>query len=134
MMANIAVSNTMPEMMIRKELFSRGFRYRINVSNLPGKPDIVLKKFKVVIFINGCFWHQHECPKGKLPSTNREFWEMKLSRNKIRDKNNIRHLVSLGWRICTIWECSITNSRKFENELIPKVIKFFLSVQKELEV
>ena len=98
-MSKISGKNTKPEILVRKFLFSKGFRYRINVKTLPGKPDIVLPKYKTVIFINGCFWHGHNCKKGKLPSSNIDFWKEKISNNKSRDDKNSDLLVKLGWKV-----------------------------------
>jgi len=95
---------------IRKLLFSLGYRYRKNVKDLPGKPDIVLPKYKTVIFVHGCFWHQHKnCNKSSLPETNREKWKEKLEGNVERDKRNYKELKKLGWKVIVIWECEIKN-------------------------
>ena len=89
-MSKISSKDTKPEILVRKFLFSKGFRYRINVKTLPGKPDIVLPKYKTIIFVNGCFWHGHNCKKGKLPSSNTDFWKEKISNNKSRDAKKFR--------------------------------------------
>lgn len=107
-MSKIGGKNTKPEILVRKFLFSKGFRYRINVKTLPGKPDIVLPKYKTVIFINGCFWHGHNCKKGKLPSSNIDFWKEKISNNKSRDDKNSDLLIKLGWKVIIIWQCEIS--------------------------
>ena len=100
-----------PEEIVRKYLFSHGFRYRKNVKNLPGKPDIVLKKYNTVIFVNGCFWHGHEgCKYFVRPKSNMEFWNNKIESNIIRDKRNIEDLKKLGWHICVVWECLLKKS------------------------
>lgn len=119
-MSKIGGKNTKPEILVRKFLFSRGFRYRINVKTLPGKPDIVLPKYKTVIFINGCFWHGHNCKKGKLPSSNIDFWKEKISNNKSRDDKNSDLLAKLGWKVIIIWQCEISNinSRKIRLEFL----------------
>lgn len=110
-MAQIRSKNTKPEVLVRKELFRRGYRYRINVSKLPGKPDIVLPKYKTVIFVNGCFWHGHEgCKHFVLPKSNVEYWETKIRGNQQRDQNAIIMLQEAGWSVITIWECSLTAS------------------------
>jgi len=108
-MSKVKSKNTKPEEIVRKYLFSKGFRYRKNVKELPGKPDIVLPKYATVIFVNGCFWHGHDCPKGTLPATNTEFWEQKIRSNKQRDEKNEKSLVERGWRVETIWECELKN-------------------------
>lgn len=107
-MSHIRSKNTRPEILVRHELFRRGYRYRINVNKLPGRPDIVLPKYKTVIFINGCFWHGHEgCKYYVLPKTNVEFWRNKIERNKLRDKEEQRKLASMGWHCITVWECQL---------------------------
>lgn len=111
-MSHIHSKNTKPEILVRKELFRRGYRYRINVNNLPGKPDIVLPKYKTVIFVNGCFWHGHEgCKYFVLPKTNTIFWENKIRNNQKRDREAIKILQLTGWNVITIWECCLTASR-----------------------
>ena len=123
-MSKIGGKNTKPEILVRKFLFSKGFRYRINVKTLPGKPDIVLPKYKTVIFINGCFWHGHNCKKGKLPSSNTDFWKKKISNNKSRDDKNFDLLVKLGWKVIIIWQCEITktgNRTKILNRLLEDI-------------
>ncbi len=107
-MSKIGGKNTKPEILVRKFIFSKGFRYRINVKTLPGKPDIVLPKYKTVIFVNGCFWHGHNCKKGKLPSSNIDFWKEKISNNKSRDDKNSDLLIKLGWKVIIIWQCEIS--------------------------
>ena len=110
-MSNIHSKNTKPEILVRKELFKRGFRYRINVSKLPGKPDIVLSKYKIAIFINGCFWHGHEgCRHFIIPKTNTDYWMLKIRNNQQRDKESVSKLREAGWEVLTIWECELTKS------------------------
>ncbi len=123
-MSKISGKNTNPEILVRKFLFSKGFRYRINVKTLPGKPDIVLPKYKTVIFINGCFWHGHNCKKGKLPSSNIDFWKGKISNNKSRDDKNSDLLVKLGWKVIIIWQCEVSkidNRIKILNKLLKDI-------------
>ncbi len=117
MMARIKSKNTSIETAIRKSLFSRGYRYRINDRKLPGHPDIVLKKYKTIIFIHGCFWHAHNCSLFKIPSTNKEFWIKKFEQNKLRDIQVIQTLLQNGWRVLVVWECSMKgkNKRKFDS-------------------
>ncbi|MDP2102098.1 MAG: DNA mismatch endonuclease Vsr [Methylotenera sp.] len=117
-MAAIKASNTLPEIYIRKILFSEGFRYRLNQKNLPGKPDIVLAKHKTVVFIHGCFWHKHQCHLGSTPKTNTDFWIKKFNSNVDRDQRNVQSLLELGWNIVIIWECAIKGKFKLpENSL-----------------
>ena len=106
-MSQVKGKNTTPELYLRKHLWTAGFRYRLH-SKLPGSPDIVLPKFKVVIFVHGCFWHHHEgCPKSRLPSTRQEFWTSKILANVERDSRNISKLKNSGWRIAIVWECAL---------------------------
>ena len=114
-MSRIKNKNTKPEEMVRKALFSQGFRYRKNVKKLPGCPDIVLPRYNVVIFVNGCFWHVHEgCKYVKWPQNNKEFWETKLLGNKMRDCKNISELENLGWKVIVVWECELKNQFRAE--------------------
>ena len=107
-MSQIKGKDTKPEEIVRKYLFSKGFRYRKNVSNLPGKPDIVLPKYKICIFVNGCFWHKHEgCKYFVWPKNNAEFWKEKIEKNTARDTQNFAKLESEGWRVLIIWECQL---------------------------
>ena len=106
-MSKIRSTNNAPEEKVRKYLFSKGFRYRKNVRSLPGCPDIVLPKYKTVIFVNGCFWHMHDCPRFVWPSSNKEYWEPKIRRNVERDKINIELLQKEGWRVLVVWECEL---------------------------
>lgn len=106
-MAHIRSTNTKPEEIVRKYLFSKGFRYRKNVRTLPGCPDIVLPKYKTVIFVNGCFWHKHDCPRFVWPSSNKDYWKTKILRNVERDQKNAKSLELQGWRIITVWECEL---------------------------
>ena len=111
-MSQIRGAKTKPEDFVAKYLFSQGFRYRRNVKFLPGSPDIVLKKYRTVIFVNGCFWHAHEgCKRFVLPDTNREFWQAKLLRNRERDSENYKLLTNLGWKIFIIWECDLKKDK-----------------------
>ena len=106
-MSHIRSKNSKPEELVRKYLFSKGFRYRKNVKTLPGCPDIVLPKYKTVIFVNGCFWHKHDCPRFVWPSTNEEYWRPKIMGNAERDKRNLAELQQLGWTVLTVWECEL---------------------------
>ena len=107
MMSGIRGKNTKPELLIRKALFAKGFRYRLHNRRLPGKPDLVFPKYHAVIFIHGCFWHGHDCHLFKWPSTRPEFWKTKINRNREVDIRNYKKLKEDGWRILTIWECAI---------------------------
>jgi DNA mismatch endonuclease (patch repair protein) len=107
-------------MALRKALFARGFRYRVNDKNLIGKPDIVLPKYKTVIFLHGCFWHRHEgCKYAGIPKTNTEFWVDKITSNSERDKINLQKLTALGWNVLTVWECEIRH--EYKHDIMPLV-------------
>ena len=106
-MSHIRSINSKPEEIVRKYLFSKGFRYRKNVRTLPGCPDIVLPKYHTVIFVNGCFWHKHDCGRFVWPSSNTEYWIPKIKRNVERDKQNHKKLIDMGWKVLIIWECEL---------------------------
>lgn len=107
-MSKIKGKNTKPEMILRSALFLLGYRYRIHVKDLPGKPDLVFPKYKTVIFVQGCFWHYHQgCPEGRIPSSNTEFWKEKLKKNVDRDLKNIEQLKKAKWKVVVVWECEI---------------------------
>ncbi len=111
-MSHIRSKNTRPELAVRHELWRKGYRYRLNVRNLPGTPDIVLPKYRTVIFVNGCFWHGHRgCSKYTVPKTNVEFWKAKVAHNQGRDALNIQRLESIAWNVMTVWECELSKSR-----------------------
>lgn len=116
-MSKIRGKETKPEVLVRKFLFSQGFRYRKNDRRYPGKPDIVLPKYKTVVFIHGCFWHGHSCKKGHIPQSNTEFWQTKLFKNKERDRKNEAALSTLGFRVLTVWECELSNKGLREERL-----------------
>jgi len=116
LMSKISGKETKPEVIIRKHLFSKGFRYRKNVKNLSGKPDVVLAKYKTAIFIHGCFWHGHTgCVRAKLPKTRRTFWKEKIYKNIERDKQNCIDLQKIGWNVITIWQCQLKNKQQRMN-------------------
>ena len=109
-MAKISGKETKPEILVRKYLHANGFRFRKNINDLPGKPDIVLPKYHSVIFVHGCFWHGHNCKAGELPGTNQDFWKKKIGANIERDKQHINKLESQGWQVIDIWQCQINNN------------------------
>ncbi|HTM81949.1 MAG TPA: very short patch repair endonuclease [Asticcacaulis sp.] len=106
-MAAIRGRDTSPELRIRKGLHALGFRYRTHAKDLPGKPDLVFPKYRAVVFINGCFWHQHDCHMFKWPLTRPDFWQAKIGRNADNDVRNTLELAKAGWRIATVWECAV---------------------------
>lgn len=108
LMSRIRGKDTRPEMQVRKLLWHQGFRYRLHGSKLPGRPDVVLPRWRAVVLVHGCFWHYHEgCPLFRLPATRPEFWIEKLNRNRERDRRSIRELRHTGWRVATVWECAL---------------------------
>lgn len=107
MMSNIRGKDTSPEILVRKLLHSQGFRFRLHGRSIPGRPDLVLARYKALIQVQGCFWHGHNCHLFKLPSTRREFWETKIASNKDRDRNNLEQCQSLGWKTLVVWECAL---------------------------
>lgn len=123
-MSRIRSKDTCLEIKVRKYLFSQGFRYRKNVAQLPGKPDIVMPKYKTVIFVHGCFWHRHEgCIKATTPKTRQEYWLPKFERNVINDKKHEEELKTEGWNVIVLWECDIT--RRFQ-EVMDKTVESIL--------
>lgn len=117
-MSRIRGKNTKPEILVRKGLHARGFRFRLHNKELPGSPDIVLPKYGVAIMVNGCFWHGHKgCRYATKPKSNVEFWETKIARNKHRDEVTAAHLEALGWTVITIWECELRTSSQLDDRL-----------------
>lgn len=124
-MSKIKGKDTKPEIMLRKELHRRGFRFRLHVKGLPGKPDIVLPKHNTVIFVQGCFWHAHEgCKYFKIPKTRSVWWSEKLMKNRERDQRNMEKLKELGWNVIEVWECSIKKSDNIvkDEDLVRKIV------------
>lgn len=110
-MSHIRSKDTQPELRLRRGLHARGYRFRVNVRDLPGSPDLVLAKYRTCIFVNGCFWHGHAgCPKFVMPGSNVEFWQQKIERNRERDLRDYGLLESLGWRVIVVWECELSRS------------------------
>lgn len=112
MMAGIRSHNTKPEILIRSLLHRQGFRFRLHVRNLPGKPDMVFPRYHAVVFVHGCFWHGHDCPLFKWPGTHPEFWREKIGRNQSNDSRTCTALIAAGWRVSVIWECAIRGADK----------------------
>lgn len=113
-MSRIRNKNSKPEMIVRKFLFSKGLRYRKNVNTLPGKPDIVLPKYRCVIFVNGCFWHGHfGCSRFKMPKSNTEYWNAKIKSNVERDNRVQKELFDMGWKVMTVWECQLKRDIRY---------------------
>jgi DNA mismatch endonuclease (patch repair protein) len=117
-MSRVKRENTKPERTLRSLLHKQGYRFRIHRRDLPGKPDVVLPKYKSVIFVHGCFWHRHPgCAKASLPSTNTDFWEKKFEKTITRDKENIIKLRQMGWRVIVVWECELKNPERVVEKL-----------------
>ena len=123
MMAGIRSGNTKPERLVRQALHALGFRFGRNTNMLPGKPDVVLPKWRVVVFVHGCFWHMHGCNLSKMPQSNASFWEAKLKGNKARDERVQLALIRDGWRVLTVWECALRGrDRKILDENLMKEV------------
>jgi len=116
-MSRIGSKNTKPELAFRKALHRLGYRFRVHVTALPGKPDIVLPKYYTAIQVRGCFWHSHNCIDGHLPKSNKGYWKPKLQRNKSRDRRNDQALRKLGWRVVRVWECQLRNQKGLEKQV-----------------
>ena len=117
-MRRIKAKDTKPEMVVRKLLHSMGYRYRLHAKDLPGKPDVVFRRLKRVVFVHGCFWHQHsECREGRLPGTRPEYWIPKLGRNVERDKIHVASLAQAGWQVLTLWECQLSDVNALKQTL-----------------
>lgn len=122
MMAGIQGKNTSPELLIRKALHARGFRFRIHAKHLPGKPDLVLPKYNAAIFVHGCFWHGHDCRFFKVPQTRPEFWLEKIGKNQARDLVQTADLHASGWRVLIVWECAVRSMRRQKSALLVDLI------------
>ncbi len=118
-MASVRSKGTRPEMVVRRMLHRLGYRYRLHRSDLPGTPDLVFPSRNKVVFVNGCFWHSHsDCPRTRVPATNRGYWESKLDSNRKRDAKNVELLTKKGWSVATVWECQLRNLERTENQLV----------------
>lgn len=112
LMSRIRSKDTGPELLVRRLLHARGFRYRLHVRDMAGKPDLVFPKYRAAIFVSGCFWHGHDCPLFRLPGTRPDFWRDKIERNRANDRRAVERLSSAGWRILTVWECALRGRSK----------------------
>lgn len=126
-MRAIRNKDTQPELLVRKALFARCFRYRLNVRNLPGKPDLVFPRYQAVILIHGCFWHGHSCHLFKVPGTRADFWQQKIDSNKLRDIIILDKLRNAGWRVAIVWECALKGRYKTALSLITDQLALWLS-------
>lgn len=135
MMAGIRGRDTKPELLVRRELHRRGFRFRLHRKDLPGRPDVFLPKYQATIFINGCFWHGHDCKHFRLPKTNTQFWKDKIERNRERDLIARTRLSELGIRYATVWECALQYSQEnVTSELLDRICAWLRSGSKEIEL
>ena len=130
-MAAIKGADTRPELIIRKGLFAKGYRYRLHVKNLPGKPDLVFKKYNAVLLINGCFWHGHECDLFRWPKTREEFWREKIGGNVARDTRNRAQLLESGWRVGVVWECALKGKERLPEVQIIDDLCHWLKLESE---
>jgi len=134
-MAAVKSKNTKPELFIRKALHRRGFRYGLHNKDLPGKPDMVFRKYGAVLFVNGCFWHKHDCPRFTWPKTREAFWKEKINANRDRDIRNLQDLSDLDWRFAIVWECALKGKQKLEPEVITDLLDIWLrSEETDLEI
>lgn len=135
MMSGIGGKDTKPELLIRKLLFAKGFRYRLHAKDLPGKPDLVFPCYQAVIFIHGCFWHGHDCHLFKWPKSREEFWKQKITGNRSVDTRSYKMLNEKGWRILTVWECSIKGKTRLNPVILAnRIEKWLLSCNKWKEI
>ncbi|MES2675506.1 MAG: very short patch repair endonuclease [Pseudomonadota bacterium] len=135
MMAGIKGKNNLAELLIRRGLHGLGFRYQLHRKDLPGKPDLVFPKHHAVIFVNGCFWHAHNCHLFKWPSSRPEFWHEKISANKLRDEKNIAACIKTGWKVLIIWECSLKGkTRRQTKEVIHTAANWLLYDSQNAEI
>ncbi|WP_370234448.1 very short patch repair endonuclease [Brevundimonas sp.] len=135
MMAGIRGKNTKPELLIRKALHARGFRYRIHCKDLPGNPDLCFPKYRAVIFVHGCFWHGHGCHLFKWPNTRPEFWREKIGRNREVDARAVAELEAAGWRVATVWECALKGTGRLPlDEVIKKLRAWLENAPREIVI
>jgi DNA mismatch endonuclease (patch repair protein) len=134
MMSGIRAKNTKPELVIRKALHKLGFRYRLHAKHLPGKPDLVLPKYKAIIFIHGCFWHGHNCHLFRWPATRPEFWREKISRNQKNDVLTEEKLLDNGWRVCKVWECAIRGNGTAFTGVVNEIAQWLKDDTSKLEI
>jgi DNA mismatch endonuclease (patch repair protein) len=126
MMRGICSKNTKPERHVRSLLHRRGFRFRLHVRDLHGKPDIVLPRYRAVIFVNGCFWHGHTCPLFRVPATRSDFWWAKIERNRANDQRAIAALSASGWRVATVWECALRGRNAIDDSVVSDAMSQWL--------
>ena len=133
MMSGIRGRNTKPEILIRSLLHGRGFRFRLDARDLPGRPDIVLPRYRAVIFVHGCFWHGHDCPLFKWPQTRPDFWREKIGRNRANDEKSRAALLAAGWRVGVVWECALRGANRDLDGVLQRLVDWLHSDVSELD-
>ncbi len=131
-MSAIRGGNTKPELVIRKALHAAGLRYRLHVKQLPGKPDLVFPQYKAVVFVNGCFWHQHGCHLFKWPTSREDFWKKKITRNVQNDNLFSARLLEQGWRVATLWECALKGRTRRDHDEVIETLKTWIKSSEEI--
>lgn len=134
MMSGIRGRNTKPEILLRRLLHSHGFRFRLHVRELPGKPDIVLPRYHAAVFVHGCFWHGHDCPLFRMPGTREDFWREKIGRNRANDQKTRAALLAAGWRVGVVWECAMRGTGKNLESVARRLGEWLRSEEKEAEI
>lgn len=134
MMSGIRGKNTKPEWLVRRGLHGLGFRYRLHVRNLPGKPDLVFPRHRAVVFVHGCFWHGHDCPLFKWPGTRPEFWRSKIERNRMNDDAALRKLETQGWRVAVVWECALRGSGHNSESSILRLAEWLVGHEQKIRI
>lgn len=127
-MSRVKGKNTKPELHVRSLLHGAGFRFRLSSDKVPGKPDIILPKYKAVILVHGCFWHGHDCPRFSWPQSNKAFWRKKIEGNRERDRRYLKELSDAGWRVCVVWECALSGKGNIgDSKLSQEIVKWLYS-------
>lgn len=133
-MAGIRAKDTKPEIVIRKALHAQGFRFRLHDRRLPGRPDLVFPRYRAAIFVHGCFWHGHACELFRLPQTRPEFWGPKIERNRTNDSKHLSALLASGWRVATVWECSLRGKHAEIDEVASRLSEWLRGTDQEVEI
>ena len=133
-MSRVRSTNTKPEIVVRRILHGLGLRFRLHRADLPGKPDIVLTRHRTIVLVHGCFWHGHECPLFKWPATRAEFWHDKIKKNRENDRRAIDSLLTEGWRVCVVWECSVRGAGKDIDGLVQRLADWIGGAEPFMEI
>lgn len=133
-MSGIRAKDTKPEILVRRALHALGFRYRLHDRRLPGRPDIVLPRYRAVVFIHGCFWHGHDCRLFKEPGTRRDFWLSKIERNRANDSKHADALAGAGWRVATVWECALRGKQASADAVAARLAQWFRGTSASIEI